>query len=152
MRPSISPRFALLLVACATASLASSCSDSPSASTASSSSSGEGPDASACTYAGGPEPVIPAPPRHTPRWAFEPWISKDISSGPDTYDFVQGFFDRDIPVGAVVLDSPWETHYNTFPPNPARYPDFADMVSDLHAKDVRVVLWITQFVNSTAFD
>src|SRR5262245_32173833 len=71
-----------------------------------------------------PEPATPAPPRHTPRWAFEPWISKDISDGPDTYAFVQGFLDRDIPVGAVVLDSPWETHYNTFVPNPSRYPEF----------------------------
>ena len=60
----------------------------------------------------------------TPRWAFEPWISKDISTGPDTYDFVDGFRQRDIPIGAVVLDSPWETHYNTYVPNPSRYPAF----------------------------
>ena len=31
------------------------------------------------------------PPRHTPRWAFEPWISKDISDTDDTYAFVDGF-------------------------------------------------------------
>src|SRR5580765_2172026 len=130
MRSSISPRSALLLVACSTVSLVSSCSDAPAASGASSSSSGEGPDASACTYAGGPEPAIPAPPLHTPRWAFEPWISKDISSTDDTYDFVKGFHDRDIPVGAVVLDSPWETNYNTFTPNPARYHDFDKLVTD----------------------
>ena len=94
----------------------------------------------------------PDPARHTPRWAFEPWISKDISTGADTYDFVKGFQDRDIPVGAVVLDSPWETNYNTFVPNPSRYPDFAGMVSDLHDQDIRVVLWITQMVNSTSYD
>src|SRR5689334_1433350 len=76
------------------------------------------PDASACTVEPGAPEVIPVPPIHTPRWAFEPWISKDISTGPDTYAFVQGFHDRDIPVGVVVLDSPWETNYNTFVPNP----------------------------------
>lgn len=96
--------------------------------------------------------AVPVPAIHTPRWAFEPWISKDISDGPDTYDFVQGFLDRDIPVGAVVLDSPWETNYNTFVPNPSRYPDFEKLVSDMHAKDVRVVLWITQLVNSISYD
>lgn len=95
---------------------------------------------------------IPEPARFTPRWAFEPWISKDISDGPDTYEFVQGFLDRDIPVGAVVLDSPWETHYNTFVPNPSRYPDFPKLVGDMHDNGIRVVLWITQLVNSTAFD
>ncbi|MFN7135367.1 MAG: TIM-barrel domain-containing protein, partial [Myxococcales bacterium] len=58
----------------------------------------------------------------------------------------------DIPVGAVVLDSPWETHYNTFIPNPKRYPEFGKMVADLHAENVRVVLWVTQMVNDLSFD
>ncbi|MEW5852126.1 MAG: TIM-barrel domain-containing protein [Myxococcota bacterium] len=98
------------------------------------------------------EPPIPAAPRHTPRWAFEPWISKDISDGPDTYAFVQGFKDRNIPVGVVVLDSPWETNYNTFIPNPDRYPNFGQMVADLRAQGVRTVLWVTQMVNEESYD
>jgi alpha-D-xyloside xylohydrolase len=111
------------------------------------------PDASsACVPAGGLPDPVPVPPIHTPRWAFEPWISKDISTGADTHDFVKGFQDRDIPVGAVVLDSPWETYYNTLLPNPTRYPGFAQMVSDLHAKDVRVVLWVTSLTNSFSYD
>ncbi len=93
-----------------------------------------------------------APPIHTPRWAFRPWISKDISDGPDTYAFVDGFETRDIPVGVVVLDSPWETNYNTFVPNPSRYPDFAKMVADLRAKDIRTVLWVTQMINIGSYD
>ena len=99
-----------------------------------------------------PEEEIAAPPIYTPRWAFEPWISKDISDGPDTYAFVQGFKDRDIPVGVVVIDSPWETHYNTFIPNEARYPQFEKMIADMHAQDVRVVLWVTQMVNNWYLD
>lgn len=95
---------------------------------------------------------VAAPPIVTPRWAFHPWISKDISDAADTRAFVQGFADRDIPVGTVVLDSPWETYYNTFVPNPARYPGFADLVAELHARDVRVVLWITQMVNRSSID
>jgi len=92
------------------------------------------------------------PPRHTPRWAFRPWISKDISNGPDTDAFVSGFQDRDIPVGVVVLDSPWETHYNTFVPNEERYPDFAGMVQRLRDDDIRLVLWVTQMVNESSYD
>jgi len=91
-------------------------------------------------------------PLHTPAWAFEPWISKDISDRADTYEFVQGFIDRDIPIGVVVIDSPWETNYNTFVPNPSRYPDFAKMVADLHAKNIRIVLWITQMINFSSYD
>jgi len=91
-------------------------------------------------------------PRYTPRWAFEPWISKDISNGPDTYAFVDGFRARDIPVSVVVLDSPWETNYNTFIPNPSRYPEFPKLITDMRERGVRVVLWTTQMVNSSSFD
>lgn len=94
----------------------------------------------------------PPPPLHTPRWAFEPWISKDISSGADTRDFVRGFQERDIPVGVVVLDSPWETNYNTFIPHPVRYPDFGGMVQELRGQGIRTVLWITQLTNDDSFD
>ena len=65
---------------------------------------------------------------------------------------MQGFKDRDIPVGVVVIDSPWETHYNTFVPNEERYPQFEKMVADMHALDVRVVLWMTQMVNNWYLD
>ncbi len=91
-------------------------------------------------------------PVSTPRWAFRPWISKDISSDQDTRDFVAGFRARDIPVGAVVLDSPWETQYNTFVPDPDRYPRFGQLIADLHAQDIHVVNWATQMVNKSSFD
>ena len=95
---------------------------------------------------------LPSPAPHTPRWAFEPWISKDISTTDDTYAFVGGFQDRDIPVGVVVLDSPWETSYNSLVPHETRYHDFQKLVADMRAKGVRVVLWITPFVNSVSYD
>ncbi len=95
---------------------------------------------------------LPASTAHTPRWALEPWISKDISTRDDTYAFVGGFQDRDIPVGVVVIDSPWETHYNTFVPNPTRYADFGGMISDMHARGVRVVAWVTGMTNTSGLD
>ncbi len=105
-----------------------------------------------CTYDGRVDPAPVVPKIHTPRWAFAPWISKDISDRADTYAFTKGFADRDIPVGVVVIDSPWETNYNTFVPHPKRYPDFPGMVKDLRAKNIRVVVWITQMVNQLSFD
>lgn len=99
-----------------------------------------------------PEDTAPAPPIYTPRWAFHPWISKDISTGEDSRTFIQGFLDRDIPVGVLVLDSPWETHYNTYEPNPVRYPEFGQMVADFRALGVRTVVWTTQMINTSGFD
>ncbi len=92
------------------------------------------------------------PPNDTPRWAFRPWISKDISDDADTRAFVQGFEERGIPVGAVVFDSPWATSYNSMEVNPERYPAFDQLVADLHAKDIRAVMWVTQMVNRSSFD
>lgn len=106
-------------------------------------------DAGLCGFT---EVQAPEPQRHTPRWAFEPWISKDISTGADTRAFVQGFRDRDIPVGVLVLDSPWETDYNTYTPNPSRYPEFGQMVADLRADNIRTVLWTTQMMNEESYD
>ncbi|MCA9526618.1 MAG: hypothetical protein KC549_10025, partial [Myxococcales bacterium] len=99
-----------------------------------------------------PADTPPEPRRHTPRWAFLPWISKDISDREDTFRFVGGFQERDIPVGVLVIDSPWEDHYNTFVPNPNRYPGFGEMVGTLRADGVRTVLWVTQMVNQASID
>ncbi len=97
-----------------------------------------------------PEPADPV--LHTPRWAFEPWISKDISDRADTEDFVAGFESRDIPVGVLVLDSPWDVNYTMFEPNPSRYPGFEGMVQDLRTRGLRTILWVTQMVNEESFD
>jgi alpha-glucosidase (family GH31 glycosyl hydrolase) len=105
-----------------------------------------------CTVDVEPEAPLPDPARYTPPWAFEPWISKDISDRADSLAFVAGFRERDIPVGVLVLDSPWDTNYTEFRPNPSRYPDFTEMVGALHADGVRVVLWTTQMTNRRSFD
>lgn len=105
-----------------------------------------------CGFEPGPAESYEDPQTYTPKWAFMPWISKDISDRDDTYRFVDGFIDRDIPVGVVVLDSPWETNYNTFVPNPDRYPRFEEMVDDMADREVKVVLWLTQMVNNQSAD
>ena len=105
-----------------------------------------------CDFEPGAPEDIPEPEAYTPRWAFEPWISKDISDREDSYTFVDGFLDRDIPVGALVIDSPWDVHYTPFTPNPERYGDFPGFVSDMHDRGVRVVMWVTQMVNTSSYD
>jgi alpha-glucosidase (family GH31 glycosyl hydrolase) len=62
-------------------------------------------------------------------------------------DLVDGYQRRGIPVGTVLLDSPWSTNYNTFRFDPRRYPDPAGLVNTLHARGVRVVAWLTAAMN-----
>jgi hypothetical protein len=104
---------------------------------------------SGCDHSPGP---VPTPAIHTPRWAFRPWISKDNSTTDDSYAYTSGYRDRQIPVGVLVLDSPWETDYNTYLPNPVRYHDFDKLVADMRAEDIRVVLWTTQLLNVMSYD
>lgn len=127
--------------------LAASCSSQP---------AGPSPqevDAAApCPPPPGSGTVLARPARRTPRWAFEPWISKDISTSEDTRAFVAGFKSRDIPVGAVVLDSPWETSYHSFVPNPTRYGGFDGLVDELHGQGIKLVLWMTPNMNESSLD
>src|SRR4051794_19474409 len=72
------------------------------------------------------QPNGPRPPL-TPRWAYEPWVWEDEENDADaTIGLVDAYRQRDIPVGVVVVDSPWATNYNTFEVskelgNPARF-------------------------------
>lgn len=99
------------------------------------------------------EPIPPYPwvegrPPIPPRWVFEPWVwEDDENTEAATRALVDGYRSRDIPVGAVVIDSPWQepgdTGYHSLRFDPERYPAPAEMIRDLHADGVRVVLWIT---------
>ena len=60
---------------------------------------------------------------------------------------VRDYLQRDIPVGTTIIDSRWETGYNTFEVNLERYPNPPALVDTLHAMGVRVFLWITSMIN-----
>ncbi|WP_026911539.1 glycoside hydrolase family 31 protein [Patulibacter minatonensis] len=83
-----------------------------------------------------------------PAWGYGFWKSRDIHQHQDeVMEDVHGCRWHDIPVDAVVLDSPWETNYNTWRPNPHQFPDFAGMVTRLLEEGVRTVVWVTPWVN-----
>ncbi|MEA2137190.1 MAG: alpha-D-xyloside xylohydrolase, partial [Solirubrobacteraceae bacterium] len=75
-------------------------------------------------------------------WGYGFWKSRDVyPHQDDVEDDVGGCWGNAIPLDAVVLDSPWETQYNTWEPNPGQYPDFAGMVARFRASGVRTVVW-----------
>jgi alpha-glucosidase (family GH31 glycosyl hydrolase) len=94
----------------------------------------------------GPIPIVP-------RWAFEPWVWEDNTNTQEsTVALVQGYLERDIPTGAVIVDSPWSTYENSFEWDPERYPDAEGMIAGFHDLGVRVVLWVTGFINRDSPD
>lgn len=83
-----------------------------------------------------------------PAWGYGFWKSRDIHQHQDeVMEDVAGCRWHGIPVDAVVLDSPWETNYNTWRPNPHQFPDFPGMVRRLLDDGIRTVVWVTPWVN-----
>ena len=88
-----------------------------------------------------------------PEWAYGFWKSRDIHEHQDdVHDDHDGFRRHDIPLDAIVIDSPWATQYNTWEFNPHQFPDAPGMIRALRADGVRTVLWCTGWVNRDSRD
>ena len=107
----------------------------------------------ASTNLQGPKGRFTGPPPICPRWAFEPWVWEDNKNTQEAaLNLVKGYRDRGIPVGTIIIDSPWETAYNSFDWDKERYPEPQKMINELHHYGVRVVMWITGAMNRTSKD
>jgi alpha-glucosidase (family GH31 glycosyl hydrolase) len=88
-----------------------------------------------------------------PEWGYGFWKSRDVyHHQEDAEEDVHGCRWHGIPLDAIVLDSPWETQYNTWEPNPHQFPDFAGMVSRFRTGGVRTIVWVTPWVNLDSHD
>ena len=88
-----------------------------------------------------------------PEWAYGHWKSRDF------YDYqhdaeadFDGYREHGLPLDAMVLDSPWETQYNTWEFNPHQFPDPEGMIRRWRADGVRTVVWIAPWVNLESRD
>ncbi len=88
-----------------------------------------------------------------PEWAYGHWKSRDVYAHQrDVLDDFEGYARHDLPLDAIVIDSPWETQYNTWEPNPHQFPDFAGTVTRMREAGVRTVVWVTPWVNIESVD
>jgi alpha-glucosidase (family GH31 glycosyl hydrolase) len=88
-----------------------------------------------------------------PEWGYGFWKSRDVHEHQDdVLDDYEGFRRHDIPLDAVVIDSPWATQYNTWRFNPHQFPDAHGMVRRMRADGVRTVVWVTPWVNLDSRD
>jgi len=90
----------------------------------------------------GTDPVAP-----WPEWAFHHWVWENESTQESAIALVDDYLARDIPVGAIIIDSPWETSYNSFVFEPSQYPDPQAMIDYFHSRGVRVFLWMVSAIN-----
>jgi alpha-glucosidase (family GH31 glycosyl hydrolase) len=88
-----------------------------------------------------------------PEWGYGFWKSRDVyEHQDDVLDDFDGFRAHRIPLDAIVIDSPWETQYNTWKFNPHQFPDARGMIARMRAHGVRTVVWVTPWVNLDSRD
>jgi hypothetical protein len=83
-----------------------------------------------------------------PEWGYGHWKSRDVYEHQrDVEADFDGYREHDLPLDAIVLDSPWETQYNTWEFNPHQFPDAPGLIARMRADGVRTVVWVTPWVN-----
>jgi alpha-glucosidase (family GH31 glycosyl hydrolase) len=88
-----------------------------------------------------------------PEWGYGFWKSRDVyEHQDDVLDDFDGLRRHDIPVDAIVLDSPWATQYNTWEINPYQFPDGPGLIRRMRSDGVRTVVWVTPWVNTDSRD
>jgi alpha-D-xyloside xylohydrolase len=88
-----------------------------------------------------------------PEWAYGHWKSRDVyEHQDDVEDDWHGYRVNDLPLDAIVIDSPWETQYNTWRFNPHQFPDPVGLVHGMREDGVRTVVWVTPWVNLESID
>lgn len=89
----------------------------------------------------------------TPAWAFRHIAWEDsINTSYGAVSLVNEYLKRGIPVGGVIIDSPWSDGYNDFNWDRERYPDYENMIRYFKEKDVKVILWLTGATNFKSKD
>ena len=83
-----------------------------------------------------------------PEWGYGHWKSRDVYEHQrDVEEDFDGYRDHDLALDAIVIDSPWETQYNTWTFNPHQFPDPKAMLERFRAGGVRTVVWVTPWIN-----
>jgi alpha-glucosidase (family GH31 glycosyl hydrolase) len=83
-----------------------------------------------------------------PQFALMKW--RDEISGPaELFDDIHQLRSRNLPLGWVILDNPWEKGsavadcYGSLTFDPGRYPSPTQMIARIHSLGVRFMLWIS---------
>jgi alpha-D-xyloside xylohydrolase len=85
-----------------------------------------------------------------PDWMWRPmvWQDGDTSTASVTA-LVDGMSSRNIPLGAVWLDNPWDAGKGSFNFDPTRFADPDGLIAQLHAENVRLMVWLSPYYDGT---
>ncbi len=86
-----------------------------------------------------------------PSWSFGLWLTTSFTTNYDeatVNSFIDGMFDRDIPLSAFHFDCFWMKGYQwcDFTWDPEMFPDPEQLLDRLHKKGIKVCLWINSYI------
>lgn len=88
-----------------------------------------------------------------PDWMWRPAVWQDEDTTQDSVRaLVRGMAERDIPLGAVWLDNPWDAGRASFDFAPSRFADPDALIAELHGQDIRMVVWASPFVGGALLE
>jgi alpha-D-xyloside xylohydrolase len=83
-----------------------------------------------------------------PDWMWRPMVWQDgNTSTQSVLDLVNGMQSRNIPLGAVWLDNPWDNGKASFDFDPARFADPDALIKQVHSQGVRLMVWVSPYVD-----
>lgn len=111
-------------------------------------------------YTGAPKRILSRytadvgrPMQMPPDWAWRPMVWQDSDTTTASVQaLVDGMLERHIPLGAVWLDNPWDAGKGSFDFDPARFADPDALIAEVHAKGVRLMVWMSPFMTGSYAD
>ncbi len=89
----------------------------------------------------------------TPKWALGHVVWEDsINTRQAAVRLLKMYKNNNIPVSAIIIDSPWSLSYNDFNWDTDRYPEPEQMISTFNKEGIKVILWVTGCINISARD
>lgn len=86
-----------------------------------------------------------------PAWSFGTWLSTSFTTDYDEQtvnSFIDGFAERDLPLSVFHFDCFWMREFNwcDFEWDPRVFPDPEGMLARLHARGLRVSVWVNPYI------
>lgn len=76
------------------------------------------------------------------------WLAAQDANQTSTWQLIQDYFAHNISVGAINLDSNWESGWTDFLPRTSAYPAIADLIDQFHSAGLRVICWATSMIDT----
>jgi len=74
-----------------------------------------------------------------------PGAVRDFCTQENYESWIRALNSRALPVGTVVIDDKWQSHYGTFEVDEKKWPDMKGFITRQHAADRRVLLWVPAY-------